>query len=132
VTGGPAGPGTVDAGAADDRDVGGAVTEAFRQEWGRVVAALIGMTGDWDLAEECAQDAFTQALKTWPRDGVPRRPGAWLTTVARNRALDRLRRGAAEAAKLREAATLAVPEDPGLADDESGIPDDRLRLMFTC
>ena len=63
------------------------------QEWGRVVAALIGMTGDWDLAEECAQDAFAQALRPWPRDGVPRRPGAWLTTVARNRALDRLRRG---------------------------------------
>jgi RNA polymerase sigma-70 factor, ECF subfamily len=117
---------------AGDGDVGGAVAEAFREEWGRVVAALIGMTGDWDLAEECAQDAFTQALKTWPRDGVPRRPGAWLTTVARNRTLDRLRRGAAEAAKLREAATLAVPEDPGLAGDESGIPDDRLRLMFTC
>jgi RNA polymerase sigma-70 factor, ECF subfamily len=98
-----------------------------------VVATLIGMTGDWDLAEECAQDAFAQALKTWPRDGVPRRPGAWLTTVARNRALDRLRRGAAEAAKLREAATLSTTEDPGLADDdESGIPDDRLRLMFTC
>ena len=110
-----------------------ALAEAFRQEWGRVVAALIGMTGDWDLAEECAQEAFAQALKTWPRDGVPRRPGAWLTTVARNRALDRLRRGAAEAVKLREVATLARTDDPGLADDdESGIRDDRLRLMFTC
>jgi RNA polymerase sigma-70 factor, ECF subfamily len=120
-------------GTAGDGDVAGAVGEAFRQEWGRVVAALIGMTGNWDLAEECAQDAFAQALKTWPRDGVPRRPGAWLTTVARNRALDRLRRGAAEAVKLREAASLAVPDDPGLAgDDESGIRDDRLRLMFTC
>ena len=91
------------------------------------------MTGDWDLAEECAQDAFAQALKTWPRDGVPRRPGAWLTTVARNRALDRLRRGAAEAVKLREAATLSRSEDSGEAgDDDSGIRDDRLRLMFTC
>jgi RNA polymerase sigma-70 factor (ECF subfamily) len=98
------------------------------------VAALIGMTGDWDLAEECAQDAFAQALRTWPRDGVPRRPGAWLTTVARNRALDRLRRGAAEAVKLREAATLARTDDHGQAgaDDDSGIPDDRLRLIFTC
>jgi RNA polymerase sigma-70 factor (ECF subfamily) len=113
-------------------DVGTAVDEAFRQEWGRVVAALIGMTGHWDLAEECAQEAFAQALKTWPRDGVPRRPGAWLTTVARNRALDRLRRGAAEAVKLREAAVLAPTDDPGWADDDSGIPDDRLRLMFTC
>jgi RNA polymerase sigma-70 factor, ECF subfamily len=95
-----------------------------------VVAVLIGMTGDWDLAEECAQDAFAQALKTWPRDGVPRRPGAWLTTVARNRALDRRRRGATEAARLREAAVLSVPADRGLED--SGITDDRLRLIFTC
>ena len=113
-------------------DVGDEVAEAFRQEWGRVVAALIGMTGDWDLAEECAQDAFAQALKTWPRDGVPRRPGAWLTTVARNRALDRLRRGATETARLREAAALSVPTDPDLDDDDSGITDDRLRLIFTC
>ena len=112
-------------------DAGEEVAEAFRQEWGRVVAALIGMTGDWDLAEECAQDAFAQALKTWPRDGVPRRPGAWLTTVARNRALDRLRRGATETARLREAAALSVPSDPDF-DDDSGITDDRLRLIFTC
>ena len=112
-------------------DVGDAVADAFREEWGRVVAALIGMTGDWDLAEECAQEAFASALKAWPRDGVPRRPGAWLTTVARNRALDRLRRSAAEAAKLREVAALAPADDPG-QDDDSGIRDDRLRLMFTC
>jgi RNA polymerase sigma-70 factor, ECF subfamily len=110
-----------------------AVTDAFREEWGRVVAALIRMSGDWDLAEECAQDAFAQALKRWPGDGIPQRPGAWLTTVARNRALDRLRRSATEAAKLREAAMLSPPEDPaGATADESGIPDDRLRLMFTC
>ena len=96
------------------------------------MAALIGMTGDWDLAEECAQDAFALALKTWPRDGVPRRSGAWLTTVARNRALDRLRRGATETARLREAATLSIPRDPDLDDDDSGIGDDRLRLIFTC
>ncbi|GLZ06155.1 hypothetical protein Acsp03_36210 [Actinomadura sp. NBRC 104412] len=67
------------------------VADAFRREWGRVVATLIRATGDWDLAEECAQEAFAQALRTWPRDGVPRRPGAWLTTTARNRAHDRLR-----------------------------------------
>jgi len=112
-------------------DVTEAVAGAFREEWGRVVAALIGTTGDWDLAEECAQEAFASALKTWPRDGVPRRPGAWLTTVARNRALDRLRRSAAEAAKLREVAALAPADEPG-PDDDSGIRDDRLRLMFTC
>ena len=114
------------------QDTAAAVAEAFRQEWGRVVAALIGMTGDWDLAEECAQDAFAQAAATWPRDGVPRRPGAWLTTVARNRALDRLRRGATETARLREAAALSVPSDPDLDGDDSGITDDRLRLIFTC
>ena len=68
------------------------VADAFREEWGRIVAALIRMTGNWDLAEECAQDAFTQALRRWPLDGVPRRPGAWLTSVARYRALDQLRR----------------------------------------
>jgi RNA polymerase sigma-70 factor (ECF subfamily) len=109
-----------------------AITEAFRQEWGRILAALIGTTGSWDLAEECAQEAFAQALRSWPRDGVPRRPGAWLTTVARNHALDRLRRSAAESAKLREVAALSPGQEPDSFDDESGIPDDRLRLMFTC
>jgi RNA polymerase sigma-70 factor (ECF subfamily) len=105
-----------------------AVTRAFREEWGQIVATLIGMTGDWDLAEECAQDAFAQALERWPVDGVPRRPGAWLTTTARNRAIDRLRREKIGVAKLRAAAMI---EEPG-SDDDSGVPDDRLRLMFTC
>ena len=80
-------------------------------EWGRVVATLIRVTGDWDLAEECAQDAFARALERWPRDGVPRSPGAWLTTTARNRALDRLRRGATGAAKLQEVAVLPDRSD---------------------
>src|SRR6202035_4787296 len=96
----------------------------------------IAMTGDWDLAEECAQDAFTRALQTWARDGVPDRPGAWLTTTARNRAVDVLRRRANETARLEQAARLepASPDDGiGGADaDPSGIPDDRLRLIFTC
>ncbi|HVV22737.1 MAG TPA: RNA polymerase sigma factor [Pseudonocardiaceae bacterium] len=109
-----------------------AVDEAFRSEWGRVVATLIRYTGDWDLAEECAQEAFTQALATWTRDGVPRRPGAWLTTTARNRALDRLRRGTVEQTRLREIApVLDTDEEPPVRDDET-VPDDRLRLMFTC
>jgi RNA polymerase sigma-70 factor (ECF subfamily) len=107
-----------------------AVAEAFRDEWGQVVATLIGLTGDWDLAEECAQDAFALAVQRWPRDGVPQRPGAWLTTTARNRAIDRLRREAVGAAKLREVARLSGPDQPD--DDPSGVPDDRLRLMFTC
>jgi len=112
---------------------------AFREEWGRVVATLIRVTGDWDLAEECAQDAFAMALQRWPADGVPRRPGAWLTTAARNRAIDVLRRRAVGAAKLREVAALSVsadPQSPGSvfepSTDHSGVPDDRLRLMFTC
>ncbi|MDC0769007.1 RNA polymerase sigma factor [Streptomyces sp. HD] len=112
-----------------------AVAAAFRAEWGQVVATLIRVTGDWDLAEECAQDAFAQALDRWRRDGVPRRPGAWLTTTARNRALDVLRREAAGAAKLREVAVLARDEpsyDAGDDGDGSGVQDDRLRLVFTC
>ena len=113
-----------------DAAVEAAVTGAFRQEWGRIVATLIGMTGDWDLAEECAQDAFARALRSWPADGIPPRPGAWLTTTARNRAIDVLRRRATEAAKLQQAAMLAVPDPPEA--DESGLRDDRLRLIFTC
>jgi RNA polymerase sigma-70 factor, ECF subfamily len=122
---------TTDVGPA----VQSAVSAAFRAEWGRVVATLIAATGDWDLAEECAQDAFTRALRAWERDGVPDRPGAWLTTAARNRAIDVLRRRANESAKLREAALLQPAEPPGEDMPEvgdSGISDDRLRLIFTC
>ncbi|WP_329129871.1 sigma-70 family RNA polymerase sigma factor [Streptomyces sp. NBC_01476] len=107
-----------------------AVADAWGEEWGRVVAAVIRQTGDWDLAEECAQDAFERALERWPRDGVPGRPGAWLTTTARHRALDVLRRRANETAKLREAARLAPGPAPVPAD--GAVPDDRLRLIFTC
>jgi RNA polymerase sigma-70 factor, ECF subfamily len=114
--------------APDDR-AREAVEAAYRDEWGQVVATLIGVTGDWDLAEDCAQDAFAAALATWPRDGVPRNPGAWLTTAARNRATDRLRRDSAGAAKLRERAVLdRDPAEP----TPNEIPDDRLRLIFTC
>jgi RNA polymerase sigma-70 factor, ECF subfamily len=121
---------------ADVTVVRAAVDAAFREEWGRVVATLIRVTGDWDLAEECAQDAFAMALQRWPADGVPRRPGAWLTTAARNRAIDVLRRRTVGAAKLREVAALSVEPAAGSASgpetDHSGVPDDRLRLMFTC
>jgi RNA polymerase sigma-70 factor (ECF subfamily) len=118
------------------------VADAFRQEWGRITAALIHQTGDWDLAEECAQDAFTQALRRWPREGVPNRPGAWLMTVARNRAIDRLRRGSTYRAKLEELTVLASREtgadspapggDDGDDSGDGGVPDERLRLIFTC
>lgn len=110
-------------------DVEDAITRAFRDEWGRVVATLIRTTGDWDLAEECAQDAFAQALERWTRDGIPRAPGAWLTTVARNRALDRLRRDKTRAAKYEELATMTDADEPGA---QPAIVDDRLRLIFTC
>ena len=112
------------------------MTDAFRQEWGRITAALIHQTGDWDLAEECAQDAFTQALRRWPRDGVPNRPGAWLMTVARNGAIDRLRRSSAYRAKVEELTVMAArqtgTDNPGPGADDSGVPDERLRLIFTC
>lgn len=119
-----------------------AVARAFRDEWGRIVATLIRATGDWDLAEECAQDAFARALERWRRDGVPRNPGAWLTTTARHRAIDRARRAAVGASKVRAAAVTASPGDPSSDDEDSvtddtndtdrDILDDRLRLMFTC
>ena len=115
-----------------------ALVGAFRDEWGRVVAALIHQFGDWDLAEDCAQEAFALALQRWPADGRPARPGAWLFTVARNRAIDRLRRSRTYQAKLK---TLAATDMAGGADgplseeawlDESGVTDERLRLIFTC
>jgi RNA polymerase sigma-70 factor (ECF subfamily) len=119
------------------------VATLFREEWGRIVATLIHRTGDWDLAEECAQDAFTQALARWPNDGLPPLPGAWLMIVASNRAIDRLRRGSVHAAKLRQIAALAPadangPDEEGdvtdqlSATEDSGAPDERLRLIFTC
>jgi RNA polymerase sigma-70 factor, ECF subfamily len=114
--------------------VGTVVADAFRQEWGRINAALIHQTGDWDLAEECAQDAFAQALQRWPRDGVPSRPGAWLMSVARNRAIDRLRRGTTHRAKVEELAVMASRETESDRPDhdDGGVPDERLRLIFTC
>jgi RNA polymerase sigma-70 factor (ECF subfamily) len=110
-----------------------AVDAAYRKEWGQLVATLIGMTRDWDLAEECAQEAFAKALVTWPRDGIPDRPGAWLTRTARNAATDRLRRDAVGREKLQQVALLAADRgsDHSTGDTED-IPDDRLRLIFTC
>jgi RNA polymerase sigma-70 factor (ECF subfamily) len=116
-----------------------AVDGAFREEWSRVVATLIRRTGDWDLAEECTQEAFAEALRRWPTDGVPQSVGAWLTTVAGNRAIDRLRRGARGTDLLEQAGREAPPqfetdEDamPELFAETDEIEDDRLRLIFTC
>jgi len=104
----------------------------YADGWSRIVATMIRLTGgNWDLAEECAQDAFAQALAKWPQSGIPDQPLAWLTTTARNRAIDRMRRGATEAAKLREVAAMPA-ERPLSGLPDSDIPDERLELMFTC
>jgi RNA polymerase sigma-70 factor (ECF subfamily) len=104
----------------------------YADGWSRIVATMIRFTGGrWDLAEECAQDAFAQALRKWPALGVPDQPLAWLTTTARNRAIDRIRRASTEAAKLREAAAMEL-EPPPPYESDSDIPDERLELMFTC
>ncbi len=100
-----------------------ALADAHRSEWAAVLAATVRVTRDLDLAEECTQDAYTRALQVWPRDGVPARPGAWLTTVARNRALDLARREVL----LRRALPLLVVDEPA-----APVRDDRLRLIFTC
>ncbi len=127
--------------AAADPAVAAAVADAHRREWAFVLAATVRVTRDLDLAEECVQDAYTRALGTWGATGIPARPGAWLTTVARRRALDLLRRDAtaqrvlpllvtdqALAAAGPEAAAMAGPADAA----GTGIADDRLRLVFTC
>jgi RNA polymerase sigma-70 factor (ECF subfamily) len=105
------------------------IEETFRAEHGRVLAALISRLGDFELAEDALQDALLNALETWERDGVPRNPGAWLTTVAWRRAVDRLRRAEALA---RHAERLDAPAAPEPPMDDDDLPDDRLKLMFTC
>ncbi|MGA2165272.1 MAG: sigma-70 family RNA polymerase sigma factor [Solirubrobacteraceae bacterium] len=108
------------------------IERVFHEEWGRVLAALIGFLGDFDLAEEAAQEAFAAAAERWPRDGLPERPGAWLTTTARNRAIDRIRRDRTLAAKskLLERGE-AIVQEPDL-EEETVFPDERLELIFTC
>ena len=109
---------------------GQVVDRLFRAESGRVVATLIRVLGDFELAEEAVQDAFATALERWPVDGVPHNPGAWITTVARNRAIDRLRRDARLSEKAETLERVNALE--GMGDDMTSIPDDRLRLIFTC
>jgi RNA polymerase sigma-70 factor, ECF subfamily len=103
----------------------------FREQWGRVLAALIGFLGDFDLAEEATQDAFAIAAGRWPQGGIPANPGAWLITTARNRAINRLRRDQTLAKKTRllvEQQTREIEVDP----DGVTFPDERLELIFTC
>jgi RNA polymerase sigma-70 factor (ECF subfamily) len=103
--------------------------EIFREEWGRVLATLIGLLGDFDLAEDAAQEAFAIAADRWPRDGVPTNPRAWLMRTARNRATDRIRRERALAAKFGVLVTDDSYETPMNA---TTFPDERLELIFTC
>jgi RNA polymerase sigma-70 factor (ECF subfamily) len=109
-----------------------AVAAAGADAYPRIVAALIRITGDWTLAEDCAQEALALALERWTRDGVPANPGGWLMTVARNRAIDVLRRATVERRKLQELAVLSVPGEPSGQDGKEEFVDDRLRLIFTC
>jgi RNA polymerase sigma-70 factor, ECF subfamily len=105
-----------------------AVAQAHRRDWLRVFSATARLTRDLDLAEDCTQDAYAQALESWARTGVPDRPGAWLTTTARNRALDVLRRERV----LRRTLPLLVPETTAPGPEDGLVDDDRLRLVFTC
>jgi RNA polymerase sigma-70 factor, ECF subfamily len=106
------------------------VERVFREEWGSAVAILTRVLGDLELAEDAVQDAFATALERWPRDGVPRTPGAWIVTTARNRAIDRIRREKVFQQKVELIGRLQ--ELPVEEDDVSAIPDERLALVFTC
>src|SRR6478736_3925353 len=113
------------------------VDQVFREEYGRVVAALVRRFGDIELAEDVAQEAFVEAVSRWPRSGLPPNPGAWLTTTAKNRAIDRLRRESTRDARHAQAAAMLGPFDDDDDDDVdpdtvSSVPDERLRLIFTC
>ncbi|WIX78483.1 sigma factor [Amycolatopsis carbonis] len=116
----------------ENSDVTEAVAQAHRHEWARVLAVTVRVVRDLDLAEECVQDAYAQALRNWAVNGVPARPGAWLTTVARNRAKDLVRRESV----LRSALPLLVMDDVVAGPEDGAGPhavgDDRLRLVFTC
>ncbi len=105
------------------------IEQVFRDEWGRIIASLVGFLGDLDLAEDAAQDAFAVAAERWPRHGTPANPGAWLVTTARNRAIDRLRRQRTLDAKSR---LLGVPDAVADNVEKGMVADERLELMFMC
>src|SRR5215472_2942735 len=109
------------------------VENVYRAEWGRIVATLIRLLGDFDLAEECAQEAFTAAVDQWEQGGVPQNPRAWIIQTARNKAIDRIRRQGRYAEKLALYGNSELGTEAKTPDyDTSEIPDDRLRLIFTC
>jgi RNA polymerase sigma-70 factor (ECF subfamily) len=106
-----------------------ALADAHRAEWAFVLAATVRVAGDLDLAQECAQEAYVAALQSWPQRGIPAKPGAWLTTAARRKVLDRLRRDATLRSKL---PLLIEPDAAEEPSEPEAVPDDRLRLVFTC
>ncbi|MCL2394714.1 MAG: RNA polymerase sigma factor [Acidimicrobiaceae bacterium] len=108
------------------------IEQVFRSEYGRCVATLVRFLGDIDLAEEAVQDAFAVALDRWPQTGRPPNPGGWITTTARNRAIDRLRREATRAERHERAERLRDPGTPAVTDEVGAVADDRLRMIFTC
>jgi RNA polymerase sigma-70 factor (ECF subfamily) len=112
-------------------DSGAAVESVYRSDWGRIVATLIRLVGDFDLAEEAAQEAFAAAVDQWRVSGVPESPRAWIIQTARHKAIDRIRRRARFSKKLGSYAEL-IPTSAGEDYDPEDIPDDRLRLIFTC
>jgi RNA polymerase sigma-70 factor (ECF subfamily) len=111
-----------------------AIERVYREEYGHVLASLIGWLGDFELAEDVLGDALLSALESWPRSGIPGRPGAWLTTTARRKAIDRLRRAQVGQRKQQVLMDLtpARQSEDELAMDERPIPDERLKLIFTC
>ena len=108
------------------------IERTFREESGRVLAALISSLNDFDLAEDAFQDALIIALEKWPRDGRPTNPGAWITTTARNRAIDRIRRRKSFEQKQPHLVQLTQPPAEPDDVDMDSIPDERLKLIFTC
>ena len=121
--------GVQDASKLDEAEIG----RIFREESGRSVAALVRVFGDIDSAEDAVQDAFAVALRKWRGDGLPPNPGGWITTTARNQAIDRLRRESRGRELLSEAAVLSPGnQDPDKPEEEGRVQDDRLRLIFTC
>src|SRR5262249_30826528 len=114
-------------------DAGAAIDAVYRSDWGKIVAALIRLTGDFDVAEEAAQEAFAAAVHDWPTAGIPDSPRAWIIQTARHKAIDRIRRRARVEEIVKEQAASGLARPPAEPDDDSSeIPDDRLRLIFTC
>lgn len=114
-------------------DISSAVEAVYRADWGKIVATLIKHLGDFDLAEESAQEGFAAAIAQWPASGIPDAPAAWIIQTARHKAIDRIRRQTLFTEKLQPQLlrdTSSIAEQPEIFDSE--IPDERLRLIFTC